>query len=287
MMPWQPEQMVQGKDGLPKHQPGVEDIHGLRLELNYIYPPANSVWMHDGAGDFGVLDVQGQYAGFPLIANALVITRDGRLPYVAVSQERALKAFVAHYANEAQRVDEEASQSRRKYELWMAPAEQAKRRAGIEAELARIDPSNRAAQRRYLEMWERSDGEKLLKLSNPDIEHDPRYSVLRAVRAAQQQLAALSPEQRSRPAWLHRGDFPTSVPLVEPEQGVALVAIDGQFFDPKQPRETLRVALLRQLNHQVEGANGAERNLVTRSAQICLTTLQQLDWRRFAERFLR
>jgi hypothetical protein len=169
----------------------------------------------------------------------------------------------------------------------MAPAEQAKRRAAIEAELAKIDPSNRPAQRRYLEMWERTDGEKLLKLSSPDIENDARYGVLRAVRAAQAQLAAMSPEQRSRPAWLRRGDFPTSVPLVEPDQGVALVAIDGHFFDPKQPRDTLRVALLRQLHHQVEGANATERNLVTRSAQICVTTLQQLDWQRFAERFLR
>lgn len=288
MAPWLPEQMTRAADGTMRPKTGEEVGASMRLELNYIYPPAGAVWMHDAVGEFGVLDIQGQFAGFPVVGQAVIITRDGKLPYVPVSQERVLQAFIAHYAGEAKRVDAEAARARQAYDAYNSPAEQAKRRARIDAELAAIsDASNRERQRRYLEMWERSDGEKLLKTAQPDIEHDQRYAVLRAVRAAQASLAAMSPAERAQPAWIRRGDVPTEAPLVAPGQGVAVVAIDGRFFDPRQPRTTLRIALLRQLRRVVEDAQDTKDDFKSRAGRISLTAMQQLDWQQFAQRFLR
>jgi hypothetical protein len=287
MGPWLPEQMARAADGTMRPKTGEELGASLRLELNYIYPPASAVWMHDAAGEFGVLDIQGQFAGFPVVGQAAILTRDGKLPYAPVSQERVLQAFVAHYANEAKRVDAEAARARQTWETYNSPAEQARRRARIDAELATIsDPSNRERQRRYLEMWERSDGEKLLKTAQPDIEHDQRYAVLRAVRSAQASLAAMSPAERAQPAWIRRGDVPTEAPLVAPGQGVAVVDIDGRFFDPRQPRSTLRIALLRQLRRVVEDAQDTKDSFRGRAGRISLTAMQELDWQQFAQRFL-
>lgn len=288
MAPWLPEQMARAADGAMRPKVGEELGASMRLELNYIYPPAGAVWMHDTVGEFGVLDIQGQFAGFPVVEQAVVITRDGRLPYVPVSQERVLLAFLGHYAGEAKRVEADAGRARLAYDTYMSPPEQARRRARTEAELAAIgDTSNREQQRRYLEMWERSDGEKLLKAAQPDIEHEPRYALLRAVRAAQASLAAMSPAERARPAWIRRGDVPTEAPLVAPGQGVAVVSIDGQFFDPRQPRHTLRVATLRQVRRVLEDAQDPKDSLRSRAGRIGLITMQQLDWRQFAQRFLR
>jgi hypothetical protein len=164
----------------------------VRVEVNYVYPLSHANWMEDDAGEFGPLSVKGENAGYPVIDEALVVTRDGKLPLVPVSQERMLKAVIKRFGNEGKKVQAGIDEARQSYAAYMAPTEVARRRAKIDAELARMDPSNREAQRRYLDMWDRTDGEKLLKKAQPDLDRDPGYSPWRGVRDAEQRLAAMS-----------------------------------------------------------------------------------------------
>lgn len=100
---WTPEAVTLAADGTPRQKP--HHLRSLRIELNYLHPPRGEPWMNDADGEFGAVQIQGTYAGFPLIDDMLVITRDGRLPFAPVSQERALKAFVKHWTAQVAGLD--------------------------------------------------------------------------------------------------------------------------------------------------------------------------------------
>ncbi len=270
--------------GVPKLKPGA-DAPGLRVELNYIYLPGGEPWMHDSRGEFSRLPIDGYHEGFPIILDSLVVTRDGKLPFLPVSRERALTAFVAHHARARAETTTRIATARAAYEAALQPGAVAKRRATRDAELAAIrDAKTREVQRGKLEAWEKSDLEKLRKAANPDLDKDPGYTVLRALKDAEHQLATMTPAARARPAWLARPthDFEAGffVHLVEDGQGDALVEIDPQYFDPEKPRDTPRIAWIRNLQkHAQAGSWGA-------NARALLVLFQQVDWRRFADTFL-
>jgi hypothetical protein len=158
MMLWQRHHLNLAADGTPTLKPGVETA-GVRVEINYIYPLSHANWMEDEKSDFGPLVWMGEYAGYPVIDNALLMTLDGELPYVAVTQARVLKAFIKRFGHEGRRAQASIDEALRAYDNYMAPEQVVKRRAKIESELAAIDSSNRESQRRYLEMWESTNGE--------------------------------------------------------------------------------------------------------------------------------
>lgn len=270
--------------GVPKLNPGA-DAPALRVELNFVYSVGSEPWMHDSRGEFSRLPIDGHYKGFPIILDSLVVTRDGKLPFVPVSRERALSAFIAHHAGARAEATARIAAARAAYDAAQQPSAVAKRRASRDAELAAIrDAKMREVQRRKLEAWERADLEKLQKAANPDLDNDPGYAVLRALKDAERQLASMTPAARARPAWLARPtpDFQSSffVHLVEDGQGDALVEIDPHYFDPKKPRDTLRIAWIRNLQAHAH-AGSRESN-----ARALLLLFQQVDWRRFADTFL-
>lgn len=290
MAPWTRSQVNLAADGTPTHKRGSE-TSWLTLEINYLYPLDHANWMVDDKGSFGPLNFQGKFQGFPVVGEEILITRDGKLPFVAVSQERVLKAFIKKFGGEQKHVQAGMSEAQRAWETYNSPPEVAKRRARIDAELAAIsDPSNRERQRRYLDMWDKEDGEKLRKKALPDLDNDKAYGQLRGVREAEQRLAAMSPQERARPAWMD-GDpnqHQLRVPLMAEGQGAQVMAMDPNYFDPRKPRTTMRVARVRGVRRMVEEAREPDRGdpnrTITHRAQ--LTLLQQVDWRAFAQRFL-
>jgi hypothetical protein len=289
MMPWRREDVNLAADGTPTLKSGVE-LAGVRVEVNYVYPLSHANWMEDDAGEFGPLSIMGECAGYPVIDEALVVTRDGKLPFVPVSQDRVLKAFIKRFGNEGKRVQAGIDEARQAYDAYMAPAEVARRRAKIDAELARLDPSNREAQRRYLDMWDRTDGEKLLKKARPDLERDPGYSQWRGVRDAEQRLAAMNAQERAKPAWIDPDPqhHQTALPLLPEGQGAPMMAVDPEFWDRKKPRTVMRVALVRQMRQFAEAAHEPDHGQPGNSfvGRTNLTFFQQVNWRDFAEKFL-
>lgn len=101
---------------------------------------------------------------------------------------------------------------------------------------------------------------------------------------AKGRLQSMGASERAAPAWLlpSRGQKVLELVPQGTPGALPLVAFDPTFFDPKQARGTLRVALVREL-HNV--ADCAQRGLA--ACAIYLQVLQQTDWRAFADRFLK
>jgi hypothetical protein len=217
---WTPEAVSVGPDGTLKMKP--HHLRSLRIELNYIYPPRGEQWMRDGQGEFGVFHVQGHHAGFPISDNMLLVTRDGRLPFKPVSQERALNAFIQY----------------------------------------------QTAQLKTL----------------------PLEPLRTALTAAESRLAAMTPTERARAAWIRpyadRAADRFGINLVDEGKGHALVAFDEAFFDARQPRHQLRIAMVRELQALADVAHGPEQGSGTVDERVALLLFQQVDWRDFAQRFL-
>lgn len=289
--PWLPVDVVFGADGTPLKSKG--ERVGFRLELNFVYPPSGPSWMRDAQGEFGPLVKQGEYAGFPLIGNALVITRDGRLPFAPVSQERALRAFVEANKDEERNVEQRTAQARKAYADYMSPAKVAERQAKIEAEVEQVRATQRQPyyadqRRRSLEARQRSNEDALRADAEPDIERDNRFATLRALRAAKAQLAAMSEAERKRPAWV-KGQGSATDSGLAPEGtpgAAALVAFDPTFFDARAPRHAIRIALVRELHNVAYVAHRGAPATANLDARVGLLLQQQIDWRAFAAQFL-
>lgn len=248
----------------------------FRLELNYVYPPGG---MSDAEGAFGPLDKQGEFAGFPLYGNSLVVTREGRLPFVPVSQERALKEFIAQQEKSTAGSDEHAARRRRAYEDYVSPEGRARRQAAIEADARGVHPTMSEEARRCAEAIDRRREQDLLAEANQG-----PTPVQLALAEARSRLAAMSAAERSAPAWWLAPTTQMATEIVP--QGTpgarALVAFDPTLFDPNQPRHTLRVAHVRELHNVVDCA---QRGVT--ACTIYLQVLQATDWRAFADRFLK
>ncbi|HQR20732.1 MAG TPA: hypothetical protein PKV98_07690 [Burkholderiaceae bacterium] len=275
---WPPTDVRADAQGAPRLAPGAHNV-SFRLELNYVYPPRGDAWMSDAQGEFGALEKQGEFAGFPLYGNSLVVTRDGRLPFVPVTQERALKAFIVWQEKQSAGRDEDlAAQRRRSYEDYVSPEGRARRQAAIEAEARGVHPTMSEQARRRAEAIDKRREQDLLAEANKG----PSPAVL-ATTDAKRRLAAMGAAERGAPAWFlpGRGQGLELVPQGTPG-AMSLVAFDPSFFDPKQPRTTLRVASVRELHNVVDCAQTGRA-----ACAIYLQLLQQTDWRAFAERFLR
>jgi hypothetical protein len=276
---WPPRDVRVDAQGRPKLAAGAHNV-SFRLELNYVYPPRGGAWMADAQGEFGPLETQGEFKGFPLVGNSLVLTRDGRLPFAPVTQERALQAFIAWHEKHTASVEAEVAARRRKaYEEFVSPEGRAKRQAAIEAEAKGVHPTMAEQARRRAEAIDRRREQDLLAEANKG-----PSPAMQALAEAKGRLQSMSAAERAAPAWWlpTRGQkvlelVPQATPGARP-----LVAFDPTFFDPKQPRATLRVALVREL-HNI--ADCAQRDVA--ACAIYLQLLQQTDWRAFADRFLK
>ena len=291
---WPPRDIQVGAGGEPRLKPGSEILEAFTLELNFVYPPAGFDWMKDGQGEFGPLRKQGEYGGFPIYDNALHLTRDGRLPYRPVSQERVLRAFLARFKDEPKNVEQRIAAARKSYEAYMAPARVAERKAKIDEEVDRLratarQPSEADQRRHSLEARQKSNEEGMRLAANPDLERDPKYATLRAVRAAEAQLASMSEAEHRRPAWQGRNAASNEAGLVpEGTPGSSpLISFDPDFFDAGAPRHEIRIALVRKLHTTAYNAHRRAPTEVNVAARANLLLLQQTDWRQFAEKFVR
>ena len=143
--------------------------------------------------------------------------------------------------------------------------------------------------RRSLEARQRSEEDGLRAGANPDLERNPQFAVLRALRAAESQLASMSEAERKRPAWVKVSGSSTETGLVpENTPGAApVMTFDSTFFDTKLPRHTIQIALVRELPTMADRAHRGAPSITNQDARVNLLLLQQTDWRQFVDRFVR
>ena len=143
-------------------------------------------------------------------------------------------------------------------------------------------------ERRY---WERDEADMLARLRR-GASHDPRDSsiagVIAGVRAAEEQLAAMPPAERSEPAcFLEARNDPTRSGLVAmgTPRCVPLVTQNPNFFDPQLPRsvpQIITVSSFRGLQKGwTEGRPGEDK--MGLDVWTTYEVFRQTDWQKVAD----
>jgi hypothetical protein len=190
--------------------------------------------------------------GFPTYGDLLVITTNGRPIWTPASRERFLKAFIAKRRPDAAYAEKFIAEEQKKYEAFVTPEATAARQAKYKAEVDKMASKGAAAAEHERRYWERDETERLAGLKR-GASRDPKNSswggVIAGVKAAQEQLAAMPPDERSGPAcFLKAGDDPTKSGLVAmgTPKCVPLVTQNPSFFDPQLPRSVPQIIVVDQ-----------------------------------------
>lgn len=235
-------------DGEPHERyVGGETFH-IMIDVNML-PKGDGVNMlSDKEGEFYEEPVRtADIGGFPTYGDVLIIAKNGRPVWTPVSRERYLKAFIAKRRPEAANAERYIADQQKKYEAFVAPAAYAARQARYKAavdKMAAKGPATAEHERRY---WERDEADTLNILKR-GASLDPADSSFAAVIAglkdAEEQLAAMSPADRSAQACLLEDKrdparsrlVPMGTPRCKP-----LVGKNPNFFDPSLPRSVPQI----------------------------------------------
>lgn len=291
--PWLQEVTMLDADGRLRFRSRGEHTSFFYLELNRIPAVGGAGWMRDEVGAFAPLPLTGEWQGLPIVGNALVLTRNGRSPYAPVSQGRVLDAYLAAHRDALASVETSLAHARQELAEFTSAEGLRRRRAAIEAEVAKAqavygaDPEQRwrIAQRR--EQLEREDAyteRKLRAEADPPLDSEV-FSGVRALLAARTLRDRMSPAERAAPAWLpidgsRWQDTPQFAAAGTP--GFApVVEAAADFFDRRLPRHAIQIIIVPRL--EVISAD-IERS---RYNAFNLALFQDVDWAALRDRFVR
>ncbi len=140
--------------------------------------------------------------------------------------------------------------SRRQYEAFVAPDAYAARQAKYKAAVDKMASKGAAAVEHERRYWERDEADTLARLKR-GASHDPKDSafagVIAGLKAAEEQLASMSPADRSGPAYLledMRDPTKSGLVAMGTPQCKPLVGKNPNFFDPGLPRSVPQIIVV-------------------------------------------
>lgn len=230
--------------------------------------------------------------GFPTYGDVLIIARNNRPVWTPISRERYLKAFIAKRRPEVANAERYIADQQQKYQAFIAPAAYAARQAKYKAAVDKMAVKGPAAAEHERRYWERDEADTLNRLkrgASLDPKDSPFAAQIAGLKAAEEQLGAMSPTDRSGPACLLEDlrDFTTSglVPM-----GTAhckpLVGKNPNFFDPRLPRSMPQIITVQRFR-ALEQAWGKGRPVENSNGALDLWTtyeaLYRTDWQKVAD----
>lgn len=230
--------------------------------------------------------------GFPAYGDLLVITTNGRPLWTPVSRERFLKAFIAKRRPSAASAEQYIADQQKQYDAFVTPEATAARQAKYKAEIDKVASKGAAAVEHERRYWERDEADSLAALKR-GASHDPKESptagIIAGVKAAEEQLAAMPPAERSEPAcFLEPRSDPTKSGLVAmgTPKCVPLVDRNSDFFDPKLPPGVPQIVTVSRFR-DLEKVWKQGRPDGTKTGSIDLWTtyevFRQTDWQKVAD----
>lgn len=236
-------EVVRTAGGQEQHERyiGDETSH-IMLDVNLLPRGAGVNSLTDADGLLSGQPVRtADIGGFPTYGDLLVITTNGRPIWTPVSRERFLKAYIAQRRPDAANAEKYIADQQKQYDAFVTPEATAARQAKYKAEIDKVASKGAAAVEHERRYWERDEADSLAALKR-GASHDPKASsfagVIAGVKAAEEQLAAMPPAERSEPAcFFDAGKDLTKtglVPMGTPKC-VPLVDKNPDFFDPKLP----------------------------------------------------
>ncbi len=286
-------EVIRTTGGLEQREPyvGDETAH-IMIDVNWLPRGAGVNMLNDADGEFSLEPVRtADIGGFPTYGDLLVIATNGRPIWAPVARERFLKAFISKRRPDAANAEQYIAEQQKKYDAFVAPeaaaARQAKYKAAIDA-VASKGASAVEHERRY---YERDEADTLAGLKK-GASHDPKDSafagVIAGLKMAEDQLAAMSPAERTEPACLLEDiRDPTKSGLVAmgTPKCVPLVTQNPDFFDPQLPRSVPQLITVHRFR-ELEKAWKAGRPAGDKKGSLDLWTtyevFRQADWQKVA-----
>lgn len=290
---WLPEQIERGPDG--RRRTDGETSH-LLVGVNSLPRGVSADWMTDDDGEFfAIPPLASPFPGTMLVNGTLIVTRPGKpAPYVPVTQERALRALIAHFGSAEARVEMALAQKRQELADYLSPANEPRRRAEIEAETRGFMTRNRqdeATARQRAEAIERAYIARLRAEADPPAD-SPLFIEVRRARRAREELAAMSEAQRTAPAWVSAAvqeiaSFDAELRATNAPGAAPVMAFNPAFFDPALPRTAMQVLVISDIATRTRNAHRDASDQRVTPARVNLLVLQQSDWFALAERVLK
>jgi len=229
---------------------GDETVH-IIFNVNVLPKGGGVNMLSDEEGEFYEELVRtADIGGFPTYGGMLIITKNGRPLWTPVSCERFLKAFIAKRRPDAANAERYIAEQQKQYDAFVAPAASSARQAKYKAAIDKMASKGASAVEHERRYWERDEAD-LLAVLKRGASRDPKVSplagVIVGVKAAEEQLAAMSSAERSRPACLleDRSNPATSglVAMGTPKC-IPLVGKNPNFFDPQLPRSVPQIIVV-------------------------------------------
>jgi hypothetical protein len=215
-------------DRLYIEEPFGARIPGALLAYGHRLPEQGETVSEPGTAGFTATNL-GYYGAF--------FSADGVSPWLEVTRQEYLEARIWNDETKDLKETQRIRQSRTKtrYELWMEEAPQRKReREEALAAAEKADPAQAAAARKEAERIEREITEQL-KAAEAQDRADNAEVLAQGMPGDQSRarLAALTPEERARPARIGGG---TNDEFHEPPEGVRIVRANPAFYGSRNSR---------------------------------------------------
>jgi hypothetical protein len=233
------------------HQTGGKETreHGVGDETLLIVFDVNR--LPRGAGINNLSDAVGtiyeqpkrtaDIGGFPTYGDLLVVATNGRPVWVPAPRERFLKAFIATHKPDALNAELYITEQQKQLNAFLDPAAAAARQAKYKAAVDKLASKGADAMEHERRYWERDEADTLATLKK-GASHDPKENPIARVitgrKAAEDELAAMPPAERSGPACLaaDRGNNTNSGLVAMGTPGcIPLVVHNPDFFDTTLP----------------------------------------------------
>lgn len=272
----------------PKGELRVRDVWrynglgGLWININSFEDVTHEWSNHqDKHGTFHELpEARQDIQGFPLLGRVLYLSPPNKPPvYSPVTTERALRWIVDQLKGQVEADVSGLEAARRVYEEFISPAGQARRAKAIaEAEASQKRPENQALARRQAEAIDRRR-EQDLKADTLPKPNSPQAQTAARLAELEARLAAMTPEQRRRPAWYRKrpGEdrWPDYGEIVDADTAGArpLVVRNQDYFDLSLPKTAMQLVRTRVIQECVEG------DAAPAIKGVCRAVVEQMDWR--------
>ena len=284
-------EVIRGDNEPRERYVGGETSH-IMIDVNMLPKGGGVNMLGDREGEFYEEPARtADIGGFPTYGDVLIMAKNGRPVWTPVSRERFLRAFIAKRRPEAANAERYIADQQRKYEAFVAPDAYAARQAKYKAAVDRMAAKGAAAAEHERRYWERDEADTLALLKR-GASRDPEVSVFAGViaglKAAEEQLAAMSPADRSGPACLledtrdptKSGLVPMGTPRCKP-----LVGKNPNFFDPSLPRSVPQIIVVQRFRTLEETWKKGRSDENNGSLDLWTTyeVFYRTDWQKVAD----
>lgn len=249
--------------------------------------------------------VTAEFHGLPLLeGDALLITRPGRDPWVAVSYARAMRLAIPLLAKDAATAEERLAGLKKKNEEIQSPQYEAEMRAHLEkysGAFRKTNPSKWEGRVAGMEQGLKYNREKAAREANPQPDKDGMWywNPVNALVEAKKRVSALTAEDESAAAcylefqgdaaqgrYALRGEIGRSGAAVGCEP---LVQTNYGYFDPKAARTEPQILVIENVSRCLQYMNGQfvrtwkpVPGQVAHGCAVHPFYWEQLDWDRLA-----